>query len=277
MTSKANKGCCVSGPDPCCQSRLFQVGGVQTIYIDFELWGDTTASAGGILRCPTGNCETLLHTKTVTLRYETPVPPQYDQPLNLFTGSSHPIGRFIYRPAGWYASDTMEIGNLGNLVFNGHTKGFLTPQVAKLGRLVFIRLATFTTQNPTSSDVPGIGNCVVGWSFDEDLLRSDGQNKWDRYLVDFRSVCFNQTPSEGFRPWNGKSPGPNIDPQTFRGMWFAGAVPVVCYPLLMNLTAPLIFTSRTTLYPGAVDYARSCGGTLTNLASTAFMRGTITA
>lgn len=262
-------GCCCT--TACCVERIFRgdsSNSVNTLTVEFQLWGDTVeeTSPGSNVFCPTNDVATLLETSSpITLTYETAVPEEYDQPINLNTGAAHPIGRILYRPAGWYVSGSMDVADLGDDVF---------PGTGVTGRLVFAQLADFSVGTPTADDVPGVGSCVLAWVFDDEQQATTDQEGWDRYTVDFRRECSSSTPA--FTPWFGQRASTSPIIETYRGMWFGGGTATTCAPILMDSSGVSINTARTTLYPGATSYLLSNSSNISTLRGSIYQLATIT-
>ena len=260
--------CCTTA---CCVDRIFRgdsSNAVNTLTVEFQLWGDTVeeTSPGSNVFCPTGDVATLLETSSpITLTYATSIPSQYDQPINLNTGAAHPIGRILYRPAGWYVSGSMDVADLGDNVFSGS---------GVTGRLAFAQLADFSVGTPTVDDVPGVGSCCLMWVFDSEQQATTDQAGWDRYVADFRVECFSSTGA--FAPWYGQRASTSPLIETYRGMLFGGGVAASCAPILMNSSGVITNTARTEYYPGATDYLLSNGSNVSTLRGSIYQLATIT-
>lgn len=263
--------------DPCCRSRLFRgAAGLQSINVEFEIWGDAvagTADAGYF--CPTGACPTLLHTWSTTLSLQS-VPTEADQPLNVIDQTYHPIGSVIHRPSGWYIGSSMEIGDFGYPVFNGNP-------LHQTGKFVFFRRADFGQAPPDAAVTPQIGPCVFGWRFDEDyriptLVDFPGQlSSWYRYIFAYEKTCFKNTPRRAaFVSWLGSSDLTSFDQYAHRGMYFGDIASISCNPLLMQVggVIPRGGASSASLWPGVELAATSCGGAVSPNGGF-YLRGTI--
>ena len=263
--------------DPCCRSRLFRgAAGLQSINVEFEIWGDAvagTADAG--YYCPTGACPTLLHTWSTTLSYQS-VPTAADEPLNVFDQTYHPVGSVIHRPSGWYIGSSMEIGDFGYTVFNGNPAG-------QTGKLVFFRRADFGQSPPDAAVTPRIGACVFGWSFDEDYRIPIDEVPgmlpgWYRYSERYDRYCFNPGPRQpAFRSWLGRYDLTSLNQFSHRGMYFGDIVPTSCNPLLMQISGvvPRGGVLSAAYWPGVELVATSCGEPVSPNGGF-YLRGTIT-
>jgi hypothetical protein len=263
----------------CCPDRMFRgdaSNSVNTLYVSSSMYTypvtATETEEYGTVYCPDLTCATLFSSSsTITLTYEATIPESADEPIYRNDGTAHPIGLKLYRPAGWYVSETLNVLDLNSPMFNGN--GYT-------GRMFYARDAVFSGE-PTIDAVPQVGGCGIGWVMDSDVntptLDIFGAGWVEKYLFYIKGGCGEGHDGDGaITEIRGQNSGGGADVPTTRGFLIKGSGAVdSCAPFLISPTlGPLMYHRDLTanseaMFPGIYLSSLTCGGTVPHLKGTA--------
>ena len=271
-------GACCCG-SLCCPDRMFRgdsSNSVNTLTVSSSMYTypaiATETEEYGTVYCPDLTCATLFSSSSpVTLTYEATVPTWADEPIYRNDGTYHPVGLMLYRPAGWYVSEPLNVLDFNSPMFNGN--GYT-------GRMFYARDAVFSG-TPTIEAVPQVGGCGIGWIMTSDVtypgIDISGDGWGEKYLFYIKGGCGEGHDGAGaITKIRGQNTGSGNDIETTRGFFLKGSGAVTsCAPFLISPTlGPLMYhrelsPNAQAMFPGVYLSGLTCGGAVPHLMGTA--------
>jgi hypothetical protein len=261
----------------CCPDRMFRgdaSNSVNTLTVSSSLYTypviATETEEYGTTYCADPTCATLFSSSSpITLTYETSVPAWADEPIYRNDGTPHPIGLMLYRPAGWYVSEPLNVLDLNSPLFNGN--GYT-------GRMFYARDAVFSG-TPTIDKTPQVGGCGIGWIMTADVatptLDIFGAGWVEKYLFYHKRDCGQGHDGPGrITEIRGQNTGSGSDVPTTRGFFLkSSGAAESCAPFLAGSGSVMyhreLSANALAMFPGVYLSGLTCGGAVPHLMGTA--------